>query len=211
MSAILEPVEAQAPAVVAPSGYDPRLPAILDLPEVRARIAPLSVQAYEILTERGILGKRAELIRGIILKKTPKSPLHRKLTKSIYDHCHAKQPSNHVTFQEAPFRLADSVPEPDVMIVRGEESDYDTKHPTTAELVVEVAVSSTALDRENASLYAEAGVPEYWIVLGAERQVEVYREPVNGVYQQKRLYSADETLACASVPGLQAALADWFA
>ena len=76
---------------------------------------------------------------------------------------------------------------------------------------MEVAVSSAALDRENASLYAEAGVLEYWIVLDEERQIEVYRQPENGVYQQKRLYAAGETLVCESVPGLRAPLEDWFA
>ena len=97
------------------------------------------------------------------------------------------------------------------MIVRGEENDFDNAHPKSAELVVEVAVSSAALDRENASLYAEANVAEYWIVLGTERRIEVYRQPENGVYRQKRLYSVGETLDCGSVPGLQVALADWFA
>ena len=76
---------------------------------------------------------------------------------------------------------------------------------------MEGAVSSVELDRENASLYAEAGVPEYWIVLGTERQVEVYRQLENGVYRQRQLYSVEETLACTSVPDLQVALADWFA
>jgi len=76
---------------------------------------------------------------------------------------------------------------------------------------VEVSVTSAALDRENASLYAEAGVAEYWIVLGAERQVEVYRQPENGVYRQQRLYAAGETLPCESVPGLSVTLDDWFA
>ena len=83
--------------------------------------------------------------------------------------------------------------------------------PPPAELIVEVAVSSVALDRENASLYAEAGVQEYWIVLGEEQQIEVYRQPENGTYQQKRLYSVGETLVCTSVPGLEATLAEWFA
>ena len=187
------------------------MPAILDLPEVRARVAPLSVESYEALTEAGTLEKQAELIRGVIVNKMPKSPLHRKLTKRIFVHFLALQRLDLVAFTEAPLRLTDSMPEPDVMIVRGDESDYDAKHPTTAELVVEVAVSSAALDRENASLYAEAGVPEYWIVLGTEREVEVYRQPENGVYQQKRLYSVGETLECAGVSGSQVVLADWFA
>ena len=73
------------------------------------------------------------------------------------------------------------------------------------------AVSSAALDRENASLYAEAGVAEYWIVLGGERQIEVYRQPENGVYQQKQLYSVGQTLVCENIPGLQVGLDEWFA
>ncbi len=131
--------------------------AIFDLPEVRARVSTLSVDAYEALAELGMVEKRAELIRGMIVKKMPKSPLHCKLIKRIFLCLLAFQRGGFVVFTERPLRLADSVPEPDVMIVRGEESNFDVKHPTTAELVVEVAVSSVALDRENASLYAEAG------------------------------------------------------
>ena len=77
--------------------------------------------------------------------------------------------------------------------------------------MVKVAVSSAALDRENASLYAEAGVAEYWIVLGIEQQIEVYRQPLGGVYQHKRVYGLGEALTCESVPGVQVPLADWFA
>ena len=45
-------------------------------------------------------------------------------------------------------------------------------------LVVEVAESSLALDREEkGSLYARAHVPEYWILSLRDRVLEVYREP----------------------------------
>ena len=184
---------------------------ILDLPEVRARFSPLSVTAYEALGEMGVLEKQAELIRGVIIKKMPKSPLHCKLIKRIFLFLLVFQRHGWSVFSERPLRLLDSMPEPDVMIVRGEESEFDHRHPTSAELVVEVAVSSVELDRENASLYAQADVPEYWIVLGAERRVEVYRQPQNGRYQQKQWYSEAETLVCASVPDLQVPLAEWFA
>ena len=187
------------------------MPQILDLPEVRARVSRLSLDAYEALDEMGALEKRAELIRGVIVNKTPKSPLHCKLIKWIYDHCRDQRPPGHIVFQERPLRLADSMPEPGIIIVRGRESDFHTQHPTTAALVIEIAVSSAALDRENASLYAEAGVAEYWIVFGIERQVEVYRRPENGVYRQTRLYLPAETLECENIPGLQVPLAEWFA
>ncbi len=97
------------------------------------------------------------------------------------------------------------------MVVAGERSDFDGRHPTIAALVVEIAVSSAVLDRENASLYAEAGVPEYWIVLGPEQQIEVYRAPSPDGYREKRLCATSEILACESVPGLQVKLADLFA
>jgi hypothetical protein len=43
---------------------------------------------------------------------------------------------------------ADSVPEPDIAVVRESVRDYATAHPTTAVLVVEVA-DSTVLNRRN--------------------------------------------------------------
>ncbi len=99
--------------------------------------------------------------------------------------------------------MADSEPELDIAVTRGRENDFVTSHPSTAELVVEVAVSSPTLDRENASLYAEAGVKEYWIVLGVERTIEVYRRPENGRYQEQRLFGCGETIECSSLPGVQ--------
>ena len=185
--------------------------AILDLPEMRDRVFRLPVETYEMLGEMGALDKRVELIRGVIIKKMSKSDLHCKISRLIYRFLLAWERAGFVVLHEEPLRLADSEPEPDVMIVSGPQGAGDNIHPTTAELVVEVAVSSAAADREMASLYAEAGVKEYWIVLANEKQVEVYRQPSGGTYQQKQTYSAAEALACESVPGLQAPLADWFA
>ena len=188
------------------------MPAILEMPEVRARVARLSIKNYEELVEQGHLARNVELIRGVLIEKMSKSPLHIYLTEWLRDHLQKQVPPGWLVREEKPLRLVDdSEPEPDVAIVRGERRDYREEHPTLAALVVEVALSSAALDRENASLYAEAGVPEYWIVLGRERRVEVYRQPEAGVYQQKRLYALGEILVCESVPELQVPLSEWFA
>jgi Uma2 family endonuclease len=69
-------------------------------------------------------------------------------------------------------------PFPDIAVVSGSPRDYLSLHPTTALLVVEVSEASLKTDREvKGSLYAKAGIPEYWIVNLKERVVEVYREP----------------------------------
>ena len=185
--------------------------AILELPEVRAQVGLLSVEAYETLAEMGAVSERAELIRGIIVDKMPESPWHRTLVRRLFVLLLAFQRAGWIVFSEDPLRLKDSEPEPDAMIVRGDEHEFITKHPTSAELVVEVAVTSTALDRAKASLYAEANVSEYWIVLVEEQCIEVYRLPEAGIYQQKRLYSAGDMLVCESVAGVQIAPADLFA
>jgi len=83
-----------------------------------------------------------------------------------------------VRFQD-PVALDDeSAPEPDLAVVRGSHADYRHAHPTRAVLIIEVAESSLALDRvQKGSLYARAGIADYWIVNLVNRVVEVYRDP----------------------------------
>ncbi len=187
---------------------------ILELPEARARAVRWSVEDYEQygewLADHGVLPKRAELIRGIIIEKMPKSSLHVHLAKRIYDHLLRQVPEGHTVFQEGPLRLSDSEPEPDMSVVQGTLTELLGAHPVSARLVVEIAVSSVAMDREYASLYAEADIPEYWIILAEAQQVEVRRQPVAGVYQELCTYCRGEVLVCQTVPMLRLMLDELF-
>jgi len=184
--------------------------AILEIPEVRQRVSPLSVAEYHRLEEFNEHGRRVELVRGIVIEKISKSPLHASLAKRLYDLIAGMLGAGFIVRREDPLTFSDSEPEPDVAVVSGTPRDFFETHPKTAELVVEVAVSSPALDRENASLYAEAGVKEYWIVLGRERRVEVYRRPENGRYQEMQVIGGSDTLESCSVVGVRIALAELF-
>jgi Uma2 family endonuclease len=183
--------------------------AILELPEVRKRVSPLSVEEYHRLDEFNENGRRTELIRGIVIEKMSKSPAHRTIVSLLYRLFLARLPMGFTVWQEQPLTLRDSEPEPDISVTRGGERDFLKAHPATAELVIEIALSSAALDRENASLYAEAGVKEYWIVLGRERQVEVYRHPEGGRYREKFVVSVKDTLECSSAPGVRLQVAEF--
>jgi Uma2 family endonuclease len=156
-------------------------------------------------------GKRTELIRGIVIEKMSKSPRHRKCTVKPYKMMLARVPDGYTAWQEEPLTLRDSEPEPDISVLRGSDDDYDDVHPSTACLVVEVAVSSVELDRALAAIYAEAGIQEYWIVLVRGQAVEVYRRPVDGVYQEKSVVQGDATLSSSGVPGLEVSLSELFA
>ena len=185
--------------------------AILELPEARPLVSRLTVEKFHRGTELGFYGKRAELLRGIVFEKLPMTPLHRKLIKQIYDHLRDLALPDLVIFQESPITLRDSEPLPDISVVAGTVTDFDARHPSTAELVIEVAVSSVALDRENAALFAEAGVKEYWIVLAAKRQIEVYRQPEAGEYRERLIYTGEDHLECGSIPAIRLSLATLFA
>jgi Uma2 family endonuclease len=65
-----------------------------------------------------------------------------------------------------------------VAVVRGRHADDRHAHPARAALIVEVAESSLAFDRNRkGSLHARAGITDYWIVNLEDGVVEAYRNP----------------------------------
>lgn len=182
----------------------------LEIPEIRPTVSRVTVEQYHTFPERNENGRRTELIRGVVIEKTVKSPLHGSSAKWLYDTLLPLQSRGYVVFQDYPITLRDSEPEPDVMIVRGTQREFLDQHPRTAALAIEVAITSLALDRAKAALYAEAGVEEYWIVLARERRVEVYRNPVGELYTERTLVEGDAVLECRSVPGVKIALSELF-
>ena len=102
--------------------------AILEIPEVRQRVSPLSVEEYHRLGEFNETGRRTELIRGILIEKMSKSPLHSSLAKLLYDCIAAVLPKGFVVRREDPLTLADSEPEPDIAVVGGSEVDFRQVH-----------------------------------------------------------------------------------
>ena len=183
---------------------------LLEIPEVRARLSPISLEQYHRLPEFNQNGRRTELVRGIVLEKEPKSPLHCSVARRLDERLQAHLPEDTVLLRCDPLTLTDSEPEPDFALVQGKPSDLRQHHPTTALLVVEIAVSSAALDREKAAHYAEAGVQEYWIILASERRVEVYRQPENGGYHECSSLEGMARLQALSLPELSISLAEIF-
>ena len=79
---------------------------------------------------------------------------------------------------EQPIPTEDSDPQPDVMVIPGRFEDYND-HPTTALLIVEVSDSTLFKDTTlKAEIYATAGVQDYWVIDGENRQLHVFRDPV---------------------------------
>jgi Uma2 family endonuclease len=163
----------------------------------------LSIEAYQALGAMGYLGKNTELLYGVVFTKIPKSPLHASIATRLFKLVQQKVADElYLVRSEQPITCEQggSEPEPDVSVVLGQETDFWEAHPKTAELVIEVAVTSEDYDRNKALAYAQAGVKEFWIVLVNEKRVEVRTNPSVGGYSKMETLEVAES---ASVPGLR--------
>jgi Uma2 family endonuclease len=136
---------------------------------------------YERLVELGVLeGEPVELIGGHLIVAEPQRPYHASAVGSADHALRAVLPPGWIVRVQAPLSLDDeSAPEPDLAVVPGRPADYRQTHPARPVLVVEVSESSLELDRgPKGSLYARAGIADYWIVNLVGRVLEVHRDPV---------------------------------
>jgi Uma2 family endonuclease len=181
---------------------------LLELPVVREHVHRMSVEEYHKAWESGVLSENVELLRGIVVTKMAKSPLHEFVVQKLMDALLEKVPVAFKVRKEGPLTLRDSEPEPDISVVRGSPDDWVARHPSSAVLVVEVAIRSFPLDRSKAEIYAESGIPEYWLVRPEERSVEVYREPRGDRYASVQTLTERDTLRCADIPELEISIRD---
>jgi Uma2 family endonuclease len=162
-----------------------------------------SLDEYHEMIEAGVFvrGPRCELIRGVILEKPVPGPSHSRATQRLLRKLVPFFPEAEwvVGIQDA-ITLADSEPEPDFFAARGPDARYAERHPGPKDLllVVEVSDSSLGYDRgTKQELYAEAKVPQYWIVNVSEKRVEVYTDPKGGkapAYRTRTDYTGTDSV-----------------
>jgi Uma2 family endonuclease len=133
------------------------------------------------------------LIDGVILEEGPMNPPHAITLELVAEALRIAFGAGWRIRIQSPLVLGlDLDPEPDCAVLAG-TARGSTGHPTTVDLVVEVADSSLDFDtNEKRLLYAKACIREYWVVDVNGRQLLVYRDPQAGDYvSQQALGSAD--------------------
>jgi len=166
---------------------------------------------YDRLIERGFFqpGDRVELLGGQLIVAEPQSDRHYVAIRSVEEALHVAFGRGWDIRAQAPVALDDeSEPEPDVAVVPGTFRDYARGHPSRPVLVVEVSLSSLAIDRAHkGSLYARAGLADYWIVNLVDRVLEVYRQPAQDPgapfgwrYQSVAVHGPDAAVSPLAAP-----------
>src|SRR5262249_1486941 len=124
--------------------------------------------------------ERIELLGGVLVCREPQGSAHATAIRMAEEALRRAFTEGWDVRAQLPVALdVESEPEPDVSVVPGSFRDYRHGHPSRAGLIVEIADTSLALDREDkGSLYARAGLADYWIINLVDHVLEVYRGPV---------------------------------
>lgn len=166
-----------------------------------------SVDEYYKMYELGLLKdfERSEIIDGELISQMGIGDRHAAVVNFL-SRFFIKGVSDDVMVSvQNPLRLNDfDEPEPDIVLA--DLTKYDGKrHPRPVETLIVVEVSDTSLryDRDTKlPLYAEAEIPEVWIVNLQNNLVEVHQNPTVGIYQTVKIYRPGEAVESSVLPEL---------
>lgn len=168
---------------------------------------PISVEAFHMLYNQGLIPEKAELIEGVIYSKMPKNPIHSNVLRKLNLYMYKALEDQFLLSSENPISFDDSEPGPDISVLP--LGDYSKSHPKTALLVVEIVNTSLSFDRKKASVYAKGSVPEYIIFNLADSRMEVYKSPKESVYTEIRILSSEEEFISSVLPNVRFSLQDF--
>ncbi len=177
------------------------------------RVRPLRRAEFDELVRRGVFeDEHVELLYGAIVTMSPEGERHVRTGHWLLRRFMTTFEAHELDVRHAaPFAASDdSEPQPDLLIGPPDLGPVDADHPSTAFLAIEVSYSSIRKDqRIKARLYAEVGVPEYWIVdlTQAVPVVHVHTQPTPTGYASVVSLRDGEVLRPLHVP-IEIAVAD---
>jgi len=173
-----------------------------------------SIAEYHRLGELGFFAPddRVELIRGEIIKMAAKGRFHSVCNSLLVEELIILLTRRARVRVQEPIILSttDSEPEPDVVIARNRSDNYLASHPEPADILLVIEVSDSTLNydqRTKLSLYAEAGIANYWIFNLVDNQLEMHSEPYqkrqgNFNYRSQRVLLPNEAVVIPGFPDL---------
>lgn len=165
-----------------------------------------TVDEYHRLGELGFFteNERVELIKGEIFEMAAKGTAHSVCITRLYRELFKLIGEQATLRGQEPIILSEnSEPEPDMVIARNTPDDYLASHPVPSDilLLIEIADSSLKYDQEvKLSVYAEAGIADYWIFNLLDNCLECYTEPYHNIkgkfgYRRKLVFLQNESVS----------------
>jgi len=157
-----------------------------------------NVDDYYKLAAVGIIGShdKVELIKGEVVNMSPSNSMHAHVIDVLNRKFSKSDDALFFIRIQNPLRIDNySEPEPDVLLVN--PKSYKDQHPTPDDVLILIEVSASTLKFDQTikkELYAEAGIPEYWIVNLIEQKVEVYNTPEKNTYLNESSFGLKDVI-----------------
>jgi len=150
-----------------------------------------AVEDYHQMIEAGILQNRAvELLAGEIVEMSPEKPSHTFYGEELADYLRVSLTGKALIREARPITLANSEPEPDIAVVKSPRERYRFCHPQPEDIfwLIEISDSTLAKDLQlKSTIYAAAGIEEYWILNLQKKQLIVFRSPQGREYLSQQI------------------------
>lgn len=169
------------------------------------RPVPISVELYHYMAEKGMFepDERVELIDGEIFTMSPIGSLHVRCVNFLTQFLIGKLAGKYIVSVQNPIISSyDTEPEPDLTILRAKDDLYRDHLPTGSDtvIVIEVADTTASFDRNRKfPKYAQAGIPEAWLIDLKRDVVEIHTDPGTSGYGVVRTMRRGERVVSSSI------------
>lgn len=167
-----------------------------------------SADEYERMIASGVFQEddRLELIEGEIITMSPIGARHAACVNRLGALLYQNVPPTVIVSTQNPIRLTSrSEPQPDVTILRARPDFYAQSLPTPADVLLLIEVAETTLDYDRdvkIPRYAQAGIPEVWLIDILNDVVVRYSQPASACYQDIQQIYGGQQITSLSIPGL---------
>lgn len=167
-----------------------------------------TVDEYHRISDIGIFPNdtRFELIRGVILEMPTAKPQHSGRVNRLNHLLTSRVGESAIVSIQNPTTIDDySEPIPDICLLKPRGDFYTENHPMPEDVLLLIEISDMTLrfdTKIKGMLYAEAGIPEYWILNIRQNVLEVRSEPANGRYTRHEILRHGQTVSPLGLPDM---------
>jgi Uma2 family endonuclease len=155
-----------------------------------------TVDRYHRAVKAGVFdGQPLELLDGELIEMAPEGIPHAGLSSDGADYLRERLGMQVKVREAKPMTLPNaSEPEPDIAIVKPLGEVYRTeRHPQVDDIFWVIEYANTSLEKDlglKGKIYAQANIPEYWVVNLQTRELVVFRDPLGGQYQAQAVLTS---------------------
>ena len=173
-----------------------------------------TVDEFYAMAEAGILtaDERVELLNGEIFAMAPMGAAHADINDLFDDFFKSSLRDRARVPVQGPLKIDDTtLLYPDLSVLRL-RPDYRRHLPEPEDVLLLIEVSDSTLRRDREAKlprYAAAGIPEVWIANVPACHIEAFSDPVDGVYQSRRIVPADGQISPIAFPDVVLTVGDF--